>query len=371
MVENEPPHINGGDRDADAPPAYRSMMDCALPSIEDARPSIIRPNVVANQYDIKSAIIQMIQNSVQFGGTTIGNPKAQIANFLDICDNFKHQGVCDEVICLRLFHFSLRDKAKEWINNLPPGSITTRENLAKAFLTKYFPSSKSMKLRTEITTFAQGVQESLYEAWERYKDLLRRFPHHKLFDWFSVQYFYYGLLHDNCTMLDTTTGGNLLCKSPEDGHELFEEMASSIYHPQFERNTLRKSVGIHQVYTFTSMAAQLEAMNNKIDSLSVGNFAMRIQEVFCYTCGGEHFTKDFQIGNPFYVPDGAPMNHVGSQNRPRNDPCSNTYNPGWRQHPSCSWGGQNNLPYRNQNNGKQPQEEKSILEQISKVHIIH
>ncbi|XP_073119970.1 uncharacterized protein [Henckelia pumila] len=55
---------------------------------------------------------------------------------------------------------------------------------------------------------------------------------------------------------------------------------------------------------------------------------------------------------------------MGNQNRPRNDPFLNSYNPGWRQHPNFSWGGQNNKPYGNQNYSRPPQEEKSSLEQM-------
>ncbi|XP_073153095.1 uncharacterized protein [Henckelia pumila] len=301
MVENEPPRINNSDGEANNSAVYRSMMDCGIPTIEDVRSSIVRPTVTANQYEIKPAIIQMIQNTVQFGGSTIDDPNAHIENFLD---------------SLHLFPFSLRDKAKSWLNSLPAGSIITWEDLAKAFLTKYFPPSKSMKLRTDIIMFAEGEQESLYEAWERYKDMLRQCPHHQLPDWIVVQAFYYGLLSANRTMLDAAAGGNLLRKSPEDGYELFEEMASSSYQPQPERSMMRKSAGIHQLDAFTSMTAQLEAMNKNIDGFSLGTSSMRIQEVFYDRFQGEHFTKDCQTGNPFYVPDEAPVNHVGSKNRP-------------------------------------------------------
>ncbi|XP_075499282.1 uncharacterized protein LOC142537670 [Primulina tabacum] len=100
---------------------------------------------------------------------------------------------------------------------------------------------------------------------------------------------------------------------------------------------------------------------------------MRLQEIFWEKCGGEHYVKDCQDGNPFYVQNEAPVNQVGVQNRPRNDPYSNTYNPGWRQHPNFSWGGQNsqNRPQGGQPYGKQPmyrsdppREEKSNLEQM-------
>ncbi|XP_073153152.1 uncharacterized protein [Henckelia pumila] len=208
-------------------------MDSALPSIKNARPSIIRPTIAANQFEIKPAIIQMVQNTVQFGGMTIDDPYALLTIFLEICDTFKMQGFSDDAI----------------------RSITTWDDLAKAFLTKYFPSSKSMKLRADITIFTQGEHETLYEAWERYKDLLRRCPHHQLPDGLVVQNFYYGLPHLNRTMLDAAASGNLLQKSPEDGYELIEEMASSSYHPQSERNAVKRPAGMHQVDAFTSVAA--------------------------------------------------------------------------------------------------------------------
>ncbi|XP_075477888.1 uncharacterized protein LOC142518914 [Primulina tabacum] len=156
------------------------MLDYAQPSLDGARPSIVRPVIRANQFEIKPAIIQMIQNTVQFGGSALDDPNSHIADFLEICDTFKFNGVSDDAVRLRLFPFSLRDKAKSWLNCLHVGSITTWEDMAKAFLIKYFPPSKTMKLRADITNFAQYEQESLYEAWERYKDLLRRCPHHEL-----------------------------------------------------------------------------------------------------------------------------------------------------------------------------------------------
>ncbi|XP_075489529.1 uncharacterized protein LOC142528372 [Primulina tabacum] len=315
------------------------MLEYAQPSLDGARPSIVRPMVRANQFEIKPAIIQIIQNTVQ----------------------------------LHLFPFSLRDKSKAWLNCLPVGSITTWEDMAKAFIIKYFPPSKTMKLRADITTFAQFEQESLYEAWERFKDLLRRCPHHELPHGLVVQTFYYGLLTPNRTMIDAAACGNLLRKTAEEGYELLEEMAASSYHPQSERNNLWRSAGVHQVTDLSAITAQLEVLNRKLDGLNMGGTAMRLQEISCEKCGGEHFVKDCQDDNPFYVQNEAPVNQVGVQNRSRNDPYSNTYNPGWRQHPNFSWGGQNsqNRPQGEQPYGKQPmyrsdplREEKSNLEQM-------
>ncbi|KAI3826839.1 hypothetical protein L1987_00897 [Smallanthus sonchifolius] len=80
-----------------------------------------------------------------------------------------------------------------WLNSLPTGSITTWDDLAQKFPSKYFPPAKTAKLRNDITTFTQDDGESLYEAWERFKNMLRKCPHHGLEVWLQVSSFYNGL----------------------------------------------------------------------------------------------------------------------------------------------------------------------------------
>jgi len=64
------------------------------------------------------------------------------------------------------------------------------DELTKAFLAKFSPPSKTMSLRNQIMSFTRREDESLYEAWERFKDLLRLCPHHDLQKWMVVQTFY-------------------------------------------------------------------------------------------------------------------------------------------------------------------------------------
>ena len=52
--------------------------------------------------------------------------------------------------------------------------------------------------------------ESMYEARERFKDLLRNYPHHKLPDWLQIQTFYNGLKNENRAMEDATAMGSLM-----------------------------------------------------------------------------------------------------------------------------------------------------------------
>ncbi|GJY09045.1 reverse transcriptase domain-containing protein [Tanacetum coccineum] len=60
----------------------------------------------------------------------------------------------------------------------PPQSIFTWDDLVSKFINKFFPPSKTTNLRNEITRFQQRFDETFYEAWDRFNDLLRACPHH-------------------------------------------------------------------------------------------------------------------------------------------------------------------------------------------------
>ena len=108
----------------------KALMNFSQPKINDIQSSIVRPAITANTFEIKPGIIQWVQNSVQFGGSPTEDPNTHIRDFIEICNTFKFNGVSEDAVKLRLFPFSLRDKAKSWLYSLPAGSITTWEDLA-------------------------------------------------------------------------------------------------------------------------------------------------------------------------------------------------------------------------------------------------
>nr|GEV98758.1 reverse transcriptase domain-containing protein [Tanacetum cinerariifolium] len=57
----------------------------------------------------------------------------------------------------------------------------------------FFPPSKTTNPRNEITRFQQRFDESFYEAWERFNDLLRACPHHGFSELHQLDTFYNAL----------------------------------------------------------------------------------------------------------------------------------------------------------------------------------
>ncbi|GKC34164.1 hypothetical protein Tco_1046548 [Tanacetum coccineum] len=105
-----------------------------------------------------------------------------IEKVLEIVDLFHIPEVTQDQIMLRVFPISLTGVANRWLRNEPVASIITRETLKKKFLSKYCPPAQTAKKMEEINNFQQEPDETHYQAWERFKELLLRCPQHYLTD---------------------------------------------------------------------------------------------------------------------------------------------------------------------------------------------
>ena len=213
-----------------------------------------------------------------------------------MCDTVKIGGVSNDEIRRRLFPFSLRDKARAWLQGQPKDSLTTWEEVARAFSNKYFPPTKTAKCRNDILMFVQLDFESLYEAWERYNDLLRKCPNHELLKWQQLQIFYMGIHSSTKAMIDAASGGSITNKSLDEAYELINSMASNNYS---DRSAPRKAAGVFEVDQAVALAVQMSTLQQQMNQMmSVINAPTKI----CNLCGGGHFAQDCQEGNPFAQP---------------------------------------------------------------------
>ncbi|GJR86073.1 hypothetical protein Tco_0210084 [Tanacetum coccineum] len=146
----------------------RTLGNYSKPSHEGYRNTIELPigNIMV---PLRSDTIWLVQNRCSFHGLRSKDPNQHLKDFLKLVDSLDIDGENKERTRLHLFQFSLCDQASNWLECLPAGSITTWEDL---------------------------TTQSLSEAWTRFKDLLRKVPHHGLELWLQVQIFYD---HVDCT----------------------------------------------------------------------------------------------------------------------------------------------------------------------------
>ncbi|XP_075507395.1 uncharacterized protein LOC142544222 [Primulina tabacum] len=249
------------------PPEAIPIRDHFRPAISNHYSGIARGTINANNFELKPALINMVQQN-QFAGTATSDPHVHLMTFLEITNTVKINNVPDDIIRLRLFPFSLRDQARGWLQSLPLGSITTWQELATKFLAKYFPLAKSAQLKIEISTFRQTDFEQLYEAWERYKELLRKCPNHGFEDWMQIELFYNGLNGQTRGTVDAAAGGTIFAKSPEQAYDLLEHMTINSYQWPSERAGVKRTAGVYAVDPITSLTAQVSALTTQLAAMN-------------------------------------------------------------------------------------------------------
>ena len=179
------------------------------PHIHGNRMGIRAPAVENKNFEIKSSLINMIENN-KYHGLALEDPLDHLDMFDKYCGLSKTNGVSEDAFKLRLFPFSLGDKAHQWEKSLPSDSITTWDECKKAFLIKFFSTSRTAKLRNEISGFQQKNLEGFGEAYERFRGYLNQCPHHGFTKESLLSTFYRGVLPNYRSRLDTASNWFLL-----------------------------------------------------------------------------------------------------------------------------------------------------------------
>src|ERR1044072_4209370 len=118
--------------------ATRSLRDLTSASMSYDYPgSIAYPTVAGVNFEMRPGFINMVSQS-QYGGSALEDPHAHLERFIRVCNTFTSHNIPANVIRMRLFPFSLRDTAEEWLNSQPQGSIISWDDLAEKFTTKFF-----------------------------------------------------------------------------------------------------------------------------------------------------------------------------------------------------------------------------------------
>ncbi|GKD96129.1 reverse transcriptase domain-containing protein [Tanacetum coccineum] len=202
----------------------------------------------------------------------------------------KFPNVPSTSVKLMLFPFSLEGAARIWLEKEPPRSILTWDDLVSKFINKFFPPSKTTNLRNEITRFQQRFDETFYEAWDRFNDLLRACPHHGFLELHQLDTFYNALNSNDQDSLNSAAGGNFLDKMPRDCLRIIESKSKV-------RNSRNKPV-VAKVSTSNStpgISPDVAELKDMVKALlldkknqSQAPATVKAVEESCVTCGGAH-----------------------------------------------------------------------------------
>ena len=153
----------------------------------------------ANNFIFKPGLISLFP---KFHGLDSENPSLHFKEFEEVCATFHDQSCNEETSRLKLFHFSLKDKAKTWLNSLEPRSIGTWQEMQTKFLKKSFPIHRTNAPKRQIMNFSQKDNETFYQCWERFKYLLNACPHHGYETGCIIRFFYEILTPKMCQFVE-------------------------------------------------------------------------------------------------------------------------------------------------------------------------
>ncbi|KAM1584562.1 hypothetical protein ACFX1Z_037528 [Malus domestica] len=315
----------------------RTLKELAVSGLDNVAPLCIQYPMATQgkieEFELKSSLLHHIP---KFHGLSMEDPNKHLKEFEVVCSSMTSVTVDGSILKMKAFPFSLMDKAKDWLYELAPGTVTSWESMKRAFLEKFFPTSRIILLRKKISGIQQDEGESFPTYYERFKSLVASCPQHQMKEELLFQYFYKGLLPLERQMLDASAGGALVDKTPMAVKILIANRALNAqqYEGVGQRGPLRQQV--HEVSSTSNIQSQLANLTSLVSQMAEG---MKIQGPMVYgVCSIQGHASE---KCPQLIENGGweSANAIGfqSQNQPRHDPYSNTYNPGWRDHPNFKW----------------------------------
>ena len=128
-----------------------------------------------------------------FRGLENENPYVHVRAFKEVIDSFYAHNVI-EIAKLRFFPFSiLKDKTKGSLYTMKPRSIGNSGEMTQEFYKKFFPPHKVQQVKRKISSFVQENDETLFMAWERFKDTYNFCLTYGYDTWRLISCFYEGL----------------------------------------------------------------------------------------------------------------------------------------------------------------------------------
>ena len=330
------------------PNAYRTMRDHIHPPRVSAPSCIIPP---ADDVAVRPYLVPLLPT---YHGMENKNPYTHLRDFEEVCTTFK-EGMMDmDLLKLKAFPLTLKDKAKIWLNSLRPRTIRNWAEMQEEFLKKFFSAHKTNNLKRQIYTFAAHEGEKFYQCWERFLETISACPHHGFDTWMLVNHFYGGMSPAMRQLLETMCGGDFLSKHPDEAMDFLNYVAKTSKgwdepNPrELERfrPPVNQRCGMYALNDEMEMKPRLSTLARKVEELE----GKQLHEGQAVTDNTAQTNPCTNFQSPVPPTEQCSMTpavkdlmsecaHTVGQFKPQqpNAPYGNTYNPNWRNHPNLAW----------------------------------
>src|SRR3954465_2521427 len=341
------------------PPPERLLRDYGVANNPGERLTIVNQPVNAANFQLHPSTINQLERK-PFTGKVNEDANKHLQRFLTMSTILKIEGHTEEAKKLRMFPFTLAEEAEDWFYSLPAGSITSWEEMEKAFLNEYFPASVFIRKRYDILNFKQKEGEPLGDAYKRFKRILVACPTHNMDKTEQMQVFVNGLRMKTKQLIDTAAGGSTNFTTASGIIKIIEAIAANEHLELYDR-CASKPEGIIDLKLETSKIRVEDAISAEVEkrlkAMNIGTQRVaqvqQAQPVICEICNGPHQTVCC-VATPKQIEEIKFLR--------QNNPYSNTYNPGWKNHPNFAWKDQQQ---QQQQQGPQKAEWEVAIERLA------
>ncbi|XP_050920163.1 uncharacterized protein LOC127137785 [Lathyrus oleraceus] len=294
-------------------PVERLLGDYGGANAPFGRMTIVNQPVNVAHFQFHPSTIRQLERR-PFSGKINEGANKHLQRFLTMTTSLKIEGHFEEAKKLVMFPFTLSEDAEEWFYSLPAGSITTWQQMETTFLNEYFPASN----------FVNGLRLKTKQ------------------------------------LINTAAGGSTNFTTATGIKKIIEAIAANEHLELYDRSVSQPEGIIdlklaNQVVKMEDqIAAEVERRLKKmaIDTQTVAQ-VQQVQPTHtsnCEICGGPHLTVHC-------VATAQQIEEIKFLRQ--NNPYSNTYNPGWKNHPNFSWKDQQgNVKNQPQQQQFQPQQQQ-------------
>ncbi|XP_050898002.1 uncharacterized protein LOC127104905 [Lathyrus oleraceus] len=276
---------------ASPPPVERLLGDYGGANAPLGRMTIVNQPVNVAHFQLHPSTIRQLERR-PFSGKINEDANKHLQRFLTMTTSLKIEGHSEEAKKLVMFPFTLSEDAEEWFYSLPAGSITTWQQIETTFLNEYFPASN----------FVNGLRMKTKQ------------------------------------LIDTSADGSTNFTTATGIKKIIEAIAANEHLELYDRSVIQPEgiidlkLASQVVKMEDQIAAEVERRLKKmaIDTQNVAQVqpVQPTQASNCEICGGPHLTA-------YCVATAQQIEEIKFLRQ--NNPYSNTYNPGWKNHPNFSW----------------------------------